>query len=250
MWDLSIFSDGDTWVALATLTVMEVVLGIDNIVFISILADRLPKAQQNRARVIGLSLALVLRIGLLFGITWIMGLTKPLFQLAGQAVSGRDLILGLGGLFLIAKSTHEIYGKLEVEDDDDTDGGRAKSSLGFTIAQILLLDIVFSLDSVITAVGMAQEIMVMVIAMVVAVGTMLVFAGRIGNFVNSHPSMKILALAFLLLIGVMLVAEAMDQHISKGYIYFAMSFSLGVELINMRFRKTRRRPLALHDHKP
>jgi len=250
MWDLSIFGDGDTWVALATLTVMEIVLGIDNIVFISILADRLPREKQNRARLIGLSLALVLRIGLLFGITWIMGLTRPLFQVAGQAISGRDLILGLGGLFLIAKSTHEIYSKLEVEDDDDAARMRDRTSLTLIILQILVLDIVFSLDSVITAVGMAQEIMVMVIAMMVAVGTMLVFARRIGDFVNNHPSMKILALAFLLLIGVMLVAESMDQHINKGYIYFAMSFSLGVELLNMRFRKTRRRPVQLHEHKP
>ena len=250
MWDLSIFSDGDTWVALATLTVMEIVLGIDNIVFISILADRLPKEQQQRARFIGLSLALVLRIGLLFAITWIMGLTKTLFSVAGQALSGRDLILGLGGLFLIGKSTHEIYAKLEVDDAHGADGGRARSSLGFTIAQILLLDIVFSLDSVITAVGMAQEILVMVIAMVVAVGTMLVFARRIGDFVNRHPSMKILALSFLLLIGVMLLAESLDQHVDKAYIYFAMAFSLGVELLNMRFRKKRQRPVQLHDHRP
>ena len=250
MWDLSIFGNGDTWVALVTLTVMEIVLGIDNIVFISILADRLPPEKQNRARLVGLSLALVLRIGLLFAINWIMSLTRPLFEVAGQALSGRDLILGLGGLFLIAKSTHEIYAKLEIEDDDDAARMRDRTSLTLIILQILLLDIVFSLDSVITAVGMAQEILVMVIAMVVAVGTMLVFARRIGDFVNNHPSMKILALAFLLLIGVMLVAESMEQHINKGYIYFAMSFSLGVELLNMRFRKTRRRPVQLHEHKP
>jgi predicted tellurium resistance membrane protein TerC len=250
MWNLSIFADGDTWVALVTLTVMEIVLGIDNIICISILADRLPPEKQKRARLIGLSLALILRIGLLFGITWVMGLTRPLFSLAGQAVSGRDLILGLGGLFLIGKSTHEIYAKLEVEDDDDAARTGGHPSLGFIVAQILLLDIVFSLDSVITAVGMAQEILVMVIAMVIAVGIMLVFAGRIGDFVNRHPSMKILALAFLLLIGVMLVAEALDQHVDKGYIYFAMSFSLGVELLNMRFRKKRQRPVHLHEHRP
>jgi predicted tellurium resistance membrane protein TerC len=229
---------------------MEIVLGIDNIIFISILADRLPREQQRRARLIGLSLALILRIALLFGITWVMGLTRPLFSAWGQAVSGRDLILGLGGLFLIGKSTHEIYAKLEVEDDDDAARTGGHPSLAFTIAQILLLDIVFSLDSVITAVGMAQEVMVMVIAMVIAVGIMLVFAGKIGDFVNRHPSMKILALAFLLLIGVMLVAEALDQHVEKGYIYFAMSFSLAVELLNMRFRKKRQRPVALHEHKP
>jgi predicted tellurium resistance membrane protein TerC len=250
MWNLAIFADGDTWIALLTLTTMEIVLGIDNIIFISILADRLPREQQRRARLIGLSLALILRIALLFGITWVMGLTRPLFSAWGQAVSGRDLILGLGGLFLIGKSTHEIYAKLEVEDDDDAARRGGHPSLAFTIAQILLLDIVFSLDSVITAVGMAQEILVMVIAMVIAVGIMLVFAGKIGDFVNRHPSMKILALAFLLLIGVMLVAEALDQHVEKGYIYFAMSFSLAVELLNMRFRKKRQRPVALHEHRP
>ena len=250
MWNLAIFADGDTWVALLTLTVMEIVLGIDNIIFISILADRLPREQQRSARLIGLSLALILRIALLFGITWVMGLTRPLFSMWGQAVSGRDLILGLGGLFLIGKSTHEIYAKLEVEDDDDGARMGGHPSLAFIIAQILLLDVVFSLDSVITAVGMAQEILVMVIAMVIAVGIMLAFAGKIGDFVNRHPSMKILALAFLLLIGVMLVAESLDQHVEKGYIYFAMSFSLLVELLNMRFRKKRQRPVALHDHKP
>ena len=250
MWNLAIFADGDTWVALLTLTVMEIVLGIDNIIFISILADRLPREQQRSARLIGLSLALILRIALLFGITWVMGLTRPLFSMWGQAVSGRDLILGLGGLFLIGKSTHEIYAKLEVEDDDDATRMGGHPSLAFIIAQILLLDVVFSLDSVITAVGMAQEILVMVIAMVIAVGIMLAFAGKIGDFVNRHPSMKILALAFLLLIGVMLVAESLDQHVEKGYIYFAMSFSLGVELLNMRFRKKRQRPVALHEHKP
>ena len=250
MWNLSIFADGDTWVALLTLTIMEIVLGIDNVIFISILADRLPREQQRRARLIGLSLALILRIGLLFGITWIMGLTRPLFSIAGQAVSGRDLILGLGGLFLIAKSTHEIYAKLEVADDDDAARMGAHPSLGLIVAQILILDIVFSLDSVITAVGMAQEILVMVIATVIAVIIMMVFAGRIGDFVNRHPSMKILALAFLLLIGVMLVAEALDQHVNKGYIYFAMAFSVAVELLNMRFRKKRRRPVHLHEHLP
>jgi len=250
MWNLSIFADGDTWVALLTLTVMEIVLGIDNIIFISILADRLPREQQNRARLVGLGLALILRIGLLFGITWIMGLTRPLFSIAGQAVSGRDLILGLGGLFLIGKATHEIYAKLEVEDDDDGARMGARPSIALIVAQILLLDIVFSLDSVITAVGMAQELMVMVLAMLIAVGVMLVFAGRIGDFVNRHPSMKILALAFLLLIGVMLVAEALDQHVDKGYLYFAMAFSFAVELLNMRFRKKRQRPVHLHEHRP
>jgi predicted tellurium resistance membrane protein TerC len=249
-FDLSIFSDGDTWVALATLTLMEIVLGIDNVIFISILSGRLPPEQQGKARTIGLSLALVMRLGLLFAITWVMGLTSPLFSIAGQAVSGRDLILGLGGLFLIAKSTHEIYNKLEVEDDDDAARMGASPSLVIIIIEILLLDIVFSLDSVITAIGMAQHIEIMIIAMVVAVGVMLIFAGRIGRFINDHPSMKVLALSFLLLIGVMLVAESLDQHIDKGYIYFAMAFSLLVELVNMRLGRRRRKPVVLHEHVP
>jgi len=249
MFDVSIFADGDAWIALLTLTAMEIVLGIDNIIFIAILADRLPRDQQGRARLVGLSLALVMRIGLLFGITWIMGLTRPLFSIAGQALSGRDLILGLGGLFLIGKSSHEIYAKLEVEEEDQASGGRARS-LALIILQILLLDVVFSLDSVITAVGMAQEVLVMVIAMVIAVGIMLVFAGRIGAFVNRHPSMKILALSFLLLIGVMLVAESVDQHVDKGTIYFAMAFAFAVELLNMRFRRKRQSPVHLHEHPP
>jgi predicted tellurium resistance membrane protein TerC len=250
MADLSIFAHGDTWIALLTLTAMEIVLGIDNIIFISILADRLPRDQQGRARFIGLGLALVLRIGLLFGITWIMGLTRPLFSIAGLELSGRDLILGLGGLFLIGKSSHEIYAKLEVEEESEAVRGGARRSLALVIAQILLLDIVFSLDSVITAVGMAQEVLVMVIAMVIAVAIMLVFAGRIGTFVNRHPSMKILALSFLLLIGFMLVAESVDQHVGKGTIYFAMAFAFAVELLNMRFRKKRQSPVHLHEHRP
>jgi len=250
MLDPSIFADGDAWIALLTLTAMEIVLGIDNIIFIAILADRLPRNEQARARFIGLSLALVMRIGLLFGITWIMGLTRPLFSIAGQALSGRDLILGLGGLFLIGKSSHEIYAKLEVEEEDQSSGGAARRSLALIIVQILLLDVVFSLDSVITAVGMAQEVLVMVIAMVIAVGIMLVFAGRIGAFVNRHPSMKILALSFLLLIGVMLVAESVDQHVDKGTIYFAMAFAFAVELLNMRLRKKRQSPVHLHEHPP
>jgi predicted tellurium resistance membrane protein TerC len=250
MPDPSIFAHGDTWIALLTLTAMEIVLGIDNIIFISILADRLPRDEQARARFIGLGLALVLRIGLLFGITWIMGLTRPFFSIAGQELSGRDLILGLGGLFLIGKSSHEIYAKLEVEEESEAARGGARRSLALVIAQILLLDIVFSLDSVITAVGMAQEVVVMVIAMVIAVGIMLVFAGRIGTFVNRHPSMKILALSFLLLIGFMLVAESVDQHVSKGTIYFAMAFAFAVELLNMRFRKKRQSPVHLHEHRP
>jgi predicted tellurium resistance membrane protein TerC len=236
--ELQHFAEPQTWLSLLTLTLMEIVLGIDNIVFISILAGKLPKDRQAAARTLGLSLALGMRLGLLLAISWVMGLTEPLFSAFGNELSGRDLILLGGGLFLVAKATHEIYEKLEVEPDAVlTDKASGARMFGLIILQILLLDIVFSLDSVITAVGMAQHLSVMVIAMVLAVGFMLVFAGRIGSFVNDHPSMKILALSFLLLIGVMLVAEGTGKHIGKGYIYFAMAFSLGVELLNMRFRK-------------
>jgi predicted tellurium resistance membrane protein TerC len=245
----------DVYVSLVTLTAMEVVLGIDNVVFISILVGKLPAEQQPKARQLGLGLALVMRLGLLFAISWVMKLTSPLFTLPilGKELSGRDLILLGGGLFLVAKATHEIYDKLEVAHESAAKGGGA-AKFGMILAQIIVLDIVFSLDSVITAVGMAQHIAVMVIAMVVAVGVMLVFAGRIGDFVNRHPSMKILALSFLLLIGVMLIAEGMGQHVGKGYIYFAMAFSLAVELLNMRMRRKRPAPVTLHnrfeDEKP
>jgi predicted tellurium resistance membrane protein TerC len=246
VFDLSIFQSSDTWVALLTLTVMEVVLGIDNIVFISIMSDRLPAEKQPRARALGLGLALIMRIGLLFAITWIMQLTTPLFRVAGHVVSGRSLILGLGGLFLIGKATHEIYGKLEVGEGGEEKAAPRQSSMILVIGQILLLDIVFSLDSVITAVGMAQHLPVMIIATVIAVIAMLVFVNPLSNFINRHPSMKMLAVSFLLLIGVLLVAESLGQHINKGYIYFAMAFSLVVELINIRVRKrTGRRPAAV-----
>ena len=241
---LELLSQPDTYVSLLTLTAMEIVLGIDNIVFISILTGKLPPAQQPAARNLGLALALVFRLALLFAISWVMGLTAPLFSVLGKTFSGRDLILLGGGLFLVAKATHEMYEKLEVA-HTEAKGALGARAFGLTLAQILLLDVVFSLDSVITAVGMARHVFVMVIAMVVAVGVMLVFAGRIGDFVNRHPSMKILALSFLLLIGVMLVAEGMGQHIGKGYIYFAMAFSLGVELLNMRLRR-KTAPVFLH----
>jgi predicted tellurium resistance membrane protein TerC len=233
----------ETYVSLVTLTAMEVVLGIDNIIFISILADKLPPAQRQKARSIGLSLALVGRLALLFSITWVMRLTEPLFEVLGNDFSGRDLILLGGGLFLLAKSTHEIYDKLEVAHENERKARGA--SFAVIMVQILALDIVFSLDSVITAVGMAQALPVMVTAMVVAVVVMLVFARSIGDFVNRHPSMKILALSFLLLIGVMLMAEGMGQHVGKGYIYFAMAFSLLVELLNMRLRR-KVAPVSLH----
>jgi predicted tellurium resistance membrane protein TerC len=235
----------DALIALVTLTVMEIVLGIDNVVFLSILAGRLPANQQQRARTIGLSLALILRIALLLAISWVLGLTAPLFAVFGHDVSGRDLILLAGGLFLIYKATTEIYEKLEVHlPEDGPATGRA--SFGATIVQILIMDIVFSLDSVITAVGMANQVVVMVIAMIVAVGVMLVTAAAISEFVERHPSVKILALSFLLLIGVMLVADASGRHIEKAFVYAAMAFSLFVEMLNMRFRARQQEALVLH----
>jgi len=234
-------------ISLITLTVMEIVLGIDNIVFISILVGRLPEREQPRIRRLGLILALVMRLGLLFTITWIMRLTTPLFAVFGTAYSGRDLILLAGGLFLLAKASHEIYDRLEVAHPDRLHARVASTSL--LLAQIVLLDIVFSLDSVITAVGLTPHVLIMVIAMVAAVGVMLVFAGAISDFVNRHPSMKILALSFLILIGVLLIAEGTGQHISRGYAYFAMAFSLSVELLNMRLRRSQE-PVTLHTPYP
>jgi predicted tellurium resistance membrane protein TerC len=234
----------DALVALLTLTAMEIVLGIDNIVFISILAGRLPAEQRELARRLGLGAALVMRLGLLLTISWVMGLSQPLFALFGHGFSGRDLILLGGGLILIYKATWEIYDKLEAEHHERPDGAGRAVLLG-VIGQIMLMDIVFSLDSVITAVGMADQILVMVVAMVAAVGVMLVAAGPIGDFVERHPSVKILALSFLLLIGVMLVAEGTGTHIGKGYIYGSMAFALFVELLNLRYRQ-KRAPLRLH----
>jgi len=226
----------DGLLALATLSAMEIVLGIDNVVFIAILVGRLPEARREIARRLGLVLALGIRVLLLFAITWMMGLTAPLFSVLGHGVSGRDLILLAGGLFLMFKATWEIYDKVEA--DHHAKAARAaRAAFAWVILQILLLDIVFSLDSVITAVGMANDLAIMVTAMVIAMLVMLVSAGTVSRFIDSHPSLKILALAFLLLIGVMLVAEGMGSHIEKGYIYFAMAFSLLVELVNMRYRR-------------
>lgn len=226
----------DGLVSLLTLTAMEVVLGIDNIVFISLLVGKLPPGRQGKARRLGLFLAMFLRIGLLLAISWVMGLTAPFFALLGHAFSGRDLILLAGGAFLVAKATHEIYDKVEVP-HEDVSAKAGTASFVLTILQILLLDIVFSLDSVITAVGMASHVSVMITAVVIAVGIMMVFSAPVGDFVNRHPSMKILALSFLLLIGVMLAADGLGQHVSKGYIYSAMTFSLFVEVLNMRYRR-------------
>jgi predicted tellurium resistance membrane protein TerC len=237
----------EAWIALGTLTILEIVLGIDNIVFISILSNKLPEDQQGKARQIGLALALIGRVLLLLSISWIMTLTEPMFSVLGHAISGRDLILVVGGAFLIAKATHEIHGKLEGEDVHSTTAKAA--SFGSVILQILLLDLVFSLDSVITAVGMAEQVEVMIIAVSIAIGIMMISASAISEFIGEHPTVKMLALSFLLLIGVTLVAEGMGQHIPKGYIYSAMGFSLLVEMLNLRStRKKRkeRRPVRLH----
>ena len=236
-------ASAEGWVALLTLTVLEIVLGIDNIIFISILAGKLPTGERERARVTGLSLAMLIRIALLLSITWVMGLTMPLFAMFAREISGRDLILLIGGLFLIGKSTHEIHSNLEGEEGHES--GRARASFASTIIQILLLDIVFSLDSVITAVGMAEDVSIMILAVVIAVAVMLVASKPIAAFVERHPTVKMLALSFLLLIGVSLVGEGFDQHIPKGYIYFAMGFSVFVEMINIRVRG-KSRPVHLH----
>ncbi len=242
-------TDPQIWISLFTLTALEIVLGIDNIIFISILAGKLPAEQQQKARQLGLMLALVTRILLLLSLTWIMGLTKPLFTLPvmNQPISGRDLVLLLGGLFLIWKSVKEVHEKLE-DDDGHATAGKSRATFAGVIAQILILDIVFSLDSVITAVGMANHIGVMITAVVIALGVMLVFAGSISDFVNRHPTLKMLALSFLILIGVTLVGEGLGQHIPKGYIYFSMAFAFGVEMLNLKLRskQTKQKPVVLH----
>ena len=237
-------ADPQIWIAFATLTVLELVLGIDNVIFISILSGKLPAEQQSRARLIGLTLALVMRVLLLLSLSWIIGLTAPLFNVFGKDISGRDLVLLLGGLFLIAKSTHEIHGSLEGEEGHASK--RTYSSFASVIVQITLLDIVFSLDSVITAVGMVNNLWIMISAVVISIIAMMLFAGPIGAFVQRHPTIKMLALSFLLLIGVTLVGEGLGQHIPKGYIYFAMAFSVLVEVLNMRLRK-KSDPVHLHN---
>jgi predicted tellurium resistance membrane protein TerC len=228
-------ADPEAWIALITLTSLEIVLGIDNIIFISILAGRLPSEQQNRARVLGLAVAMLSRIALLMSIRWVMRLTTPLLNIWDRGISGRDIILIAGGLFLLGKATSEIHARLEGE-DEHAKGGRGSVTFASVITQIMLLDIVFSLDSVITAVGMVDQISIMVIAVIVAVGFMMFFSGAVSDFVHRHPTVKMLALAFLLMIGVTLIAEGFDQHIPKGYIYFAMAFSVFVEMLNLRVR--------------
>jgi len=226
--------DPESLIALVTLTALELVLGIDNIVFLSILTGRLPEQQRPRARIVGLALAMLMRIALLFSIAWIIRLTAPWFSVLGQEISGRDSILILGGLFLLGKSTHEIHIRLEGEDHGEETARQVAASFAGVMVQIILMDAIFSLDSVITAVGMTNQLPIMVTAVVVAVAFMMVFAGGVSRFVERHPTVKMLALSFLLLIGVTLIAEGLDQHIPKGYIYFAMAFSIFVEMLNLK----------------
>jgi predicted tellurium resistance membrane protein TerC len=242
---LSILSNPEVWIAFFTLTALELVLGIDNIVFISVLVDRLPRERRTAARRLGLFMAMFMRVGLLLVLSWMVGLVKPLFTILGADISGRDLILIAGGVFLVWKSTMEIHQLTEGEE------GRASSAVeaGFAaiILQIILIDMVFSLDSIITAVGMVDEVAVMIAAVVASVALMMLFARAIGDFVSKHPSIKMLALSFLLVVGVMLVAEGFDHKVPKGYIYFAMAFSVAVEMLNIRMRRTAAAPVRLHE---
>lgn len=234
---MDILTDPNAWLALITLTALEIVLGIDNIIFISILAGKLPEAQRARARTIGLAMAMGSRLALLASLVWMMRLTAPLFSIPvfNQEISGRDLILIVGGLFLLAKSTMEIHEKLEGEEAES--GGRAAATFTSVIIQIALLDIVFSLDSIITAIGMANQLSIMVAAVIIAVIFMMLFAGAVSAFIDRHPTIKMLALSFLILIGVALIGDGLDMHIPKGYIYFAMAFSVFVEMLNIRIRR-------------
>ena len=238
---IELFSTPEAWISLATLAALEIVLGIDNIVFISIVAGRLPPEKQHGARRIGLALALITRLMLLASLKWVMGLSAPLFTIFSHPVTGRDIILIAGGLFLIAKATLEIYDKVEAAHPAAETAGAAKAgaTMAAVLIQIMLLDIVFSLDSVITAIGMVDELVIMVVAVVLAMIVMIIFAGPVGDFVEGRPSIKILALSFLVMIGVLLVAEGTGQHFEKGYVYFAMAFALMIELLNMRYRTRR-----------
>lgn len=233
----------EAWIALGTLTALEIVLGIDNIIFISILVSRLPEQQRDRARKLGIGLAMFARLGLLLSITWVMGLVDPWFTVFDQQISGRDIILIGGGLFLLAKSTHEIHASFEIEDDTQTTG--ASAAFYSVLVQIAILDIVFSLDSVITAVGLVDELPIMMAAIIIAVGVMLLASKAISDFVDKNPTIKILALSFLIMVGMTLIVEGFDVHVPKGYIYFAMAFSVAVEMVNIRMRKKQTRTLHL-----
>ena len=242
---LELLTDPQAWIAFATLTALELVLGIDNIIFISILVDKLPPARREVARRLGLFMAMFMRIGLLLVLSWVVGLTGTLFAIAGEDFSGRDIILVAGGLFLLWKSTAEIHQSLEGKEGEASRAVAA--SFGAVILQIMIIDIVFSLDSIITAVGMVDEVAVMIAAVIASVGLMMLFAGTIGRFVSGHPTIKMLALAFLVVVGVMLIAEGFDHHVPKGYVYFAMAFSVAVEMLNIRARKRSEPPVHLRD---
>ncbi len=241
---MELLTSPQAWIALATLTLLELVLGIDNIIFISILVDKLPKERREFARRLGLFMAMFMRIGLLLVLAWIVGLVEPLFTVMDKGISGRDLILILGGLFLVWKSTTEIHESLEGEEGQVSSA--VKATFTAVILQIMIIDLVFSLDSIITAVGMVDDVRVMIAAVVLSVGLMMVFAGPIGRFVSDHPTIKMLALSFLVVVGIVLIAEGFGQHVPKGYVYFGMAFSLAVEMLNIRLRKRSAKPVDLH----
>ncbi len=245
-FDFSIFATGEAWIALATLTLLEIVLGVDNIIFISILSNKLPEHQAEKARKTGLILALAFRVALLMGISWIIQFDEPLFAVFGNEISGRDIILMVGGLFLLAKSVTEIHHKMEGP-SVEKDAQPKKISMTSVIIQVIMMDIIFSFDSILTAVGLAESVLIMIIAVVISLGVMIAFAGKIAGFIKKHPTLEILALSFLILIGFMLVVEGLDIHVPKGYIYFALFFSLMIELLNMRMRKKAANPVQLHD---
>ena len=245
---IELLTSPQAWIAFATLTALELVLGIDNIIFISILVDKLPPERREFARRLGLFMAMFMRIGLLLVLAWIVGLVEPLFSIMKNEISGRDLILILGGLFLIWKSTSEIHQSLEGEEAHASSA--VKATFSAVILQIMIIDLVFSLDSIITAVGMVDDVRIMIAAVIFSVALMMVFAAPIGHFVSAHPTIKMLALSFLVVVGVVLVAEGFGEHVPKGYVYFGMAFSLVVEMLNIRLRRNSKKPVQLHQHMP